>query len=77
LGAANLKWLTGNELVIYEMHIGTFNVKIKGHPGTFDSAIEKFSYLKELGINAVEVMPVAEFSGEIFVGLRSVSSLCR
>jgi len=37
---------TGNELVIYEMHIGTFNVKETGHPGTFQSAIEKFPYLK-------------------------------
>ena len=59
---------TGNELVIYEMHIGTFNVKEKGHPGTFDSAIEKFPYLKQLGINAVEVMPVAEFAGEFSWG---------
>jgi len=41
---------TGNELVIYEMHIGTFHVKEKGHPGTFESAIEKMPYLKELGI---------------------------
>ena len=59
---------TGNELVIYEMHIGTFNVKEKGRPGTFESAIEKLPYLKELGINAVEVMPVAEFSGDFSWG---------
>ena len=59
---------TGNELVIYEMHIGTFNVKEKGHPGTFDSAIEKLPYLRQLGINAVEVMPVAEFAGEFSWG---------
>ena len=62
------KMAPGNKLVIYEMHIGTFNVKINGQPGTFDSAIEKFSYLKELGINAVEVMPVAEFSGNFSWG---------
>jgi 1,4-alpha-glucan branching enzyme len=59
---------TGNELVIYEMHIGTFNVKEKGHPGTFDSAIEKFPFLKQLGINAVEVMPIAEFAGRFSWG---------
>jgi 1,4-alpha-glucan branching enzyme len=59
---------TGNELVIYEMHIGTFNVTEKGHPGTFDSAIEKFSYLNELGINAIEVMPVIEFPGDFSWG---------
>ena len=59
---------TGNELVIYEMHVGTFNVKEEGHPGTLDSAIEKLPYLQELGINAVEVMPVAEFSGDFSLG---------
>ncbi len=47
---------TGNELVIYEMHVGTFNVKKEGQPGTLDSAIEKLSYLNNLGINAVEVI---------------------
>ena len=59
---------TGNELVIYEMHIGTFNVKENGRPGTFDSAIEKLPYLNELGINAIEVMPVMEFPGDFSCG---------
>jgi len=67
-GSDHFKMATGNELVIYEMHIGTFNVKEKGRPGTFESAIEKFPYLKELGINAVEVMPIAEFSGDFSWG---------
>ena len=59
---------TGNELVIYEMHVGTFNVKEEGQPGTLDSAIEKLPYLQQLGINAVEVMPIAEFSGDFSWG---------
>lgn len=59
---------TGNELVIYEMHVGTFNVKEDGRPGTLDSAIEKLPYLQELGINAVEVMPIVEFSGDFSWG---------
>ncbi len=59
---------TGNELVIYEMHVGTFHVKEEGHPGTFESAIEKLPYLQELGINAVEVMPIAEFPGDFSWG---------
>lgn len=58
----------GNELVIYEMHVGTFHVKEQGRPGTFTSAMEKFPYLQELGINAVEVMPVAEFPGDFSWG---------
>ena len=57
-----------NELIIYEMHIGTFNVKEKGTPGTFESAIERFTYLKELGINAIEVMPIMEFPGDFSWG---------
>jgi 1,4-alpha-glucan branching enzyme len=58
----------GNELVIYEMHVGTFNVKEQGRPGTFESAIEKIPYLAKLGINAIEVMPIAEFSGDFSWG---------
>jgi 1,4-alpha-glucan branching enzyme len=67
-GNKKFRMASGNELVIYEMHIGTFNVKEKGHPGTFDSAIEKLQYLEELGINAVEVMPAAEFAGDFSWG---------
>ncbi|MBB3839921.1 1,4-alpha-glucan branching enzyme [Runella defluvii] len=52
-----------NEMVIYELHIGTFNVKGEGQIGDFYSAIERLDYLKALGINAVEIMPIAEFPG--------------
>jgi 1,4-alpha-glucan branching enzyme len=44
------------------MHIGTFNAK--DGVGTFDSAIERLPYLRDLGINAVELMPLAEFAGD-------------
>jgi 1,4-alpha-glucan branching enzyme len=51
-----------NELVIYEMHVGTFN-DAPGHgPGTFDEIVPKLPYLRDLGINSIEIMPVAEFS---------------
>lgn len=50
-----------NELVIYEMHVGTFNDTSDQGPGTFDKVIQRLSYLRELGINAVEIMPIAEF----------------
>jgi 1,4-alpha-glucan branching enzyme len=59
---------TGNELVIYELHVGTFNVKEPGRPGTFDSAAEKLPYLRQLGVNAVEVMPIATFPGDFSWG---------
>ena len=46
------------ELVIYEAHIGTFTPR-----GTFDAAIERLDRLVDLGVNALEIMPVAEFPG--------------
>lgn len=56
-----------NELVIYELHIGTFHAK-DGQLGTFDTAIERLPFLKDLGINAIELMPLAEFAGDISWG---------
>jgi 1,4-alpha-glucan branching enzyme len=50
-----------NELVIYEMHVGTFNDVPHGGPGTFDDVIEKLPHLRDTGINAIEIMPVLEF----------------
>ncbi|MGW4664616.1 malto-oligosyltrehalose trehalohydrolase [Streptosporangium sandarakinum] len=44
--------------VLYELHVGTFSPA-----GTFDGAIEHLPHLAELGVDAVELMPVAEFSG--------------
>jgi 1,4-alpha-glucan branching enzyme len=67
-GDDNFKMAAWNELVIYEMHIGTFHVKEQGRPGTFDSATEKLPHLKQLGINAIEVMPIMEFSGDFSWG---------
>ena len=67
-GNAAFHMATGNELVIYELHVGTFNVKEEGRPGTLDSALERLPYLNKLGINAVEVMPVAEFAGDFSWG---------
>ena len=57
-----------NNLVIYEMHIGTFNRVDSDKPGTFQTAIEKLDTLKWLGINAVEVMPPFEFAGDFSWG---------
>lgn len=52
-----------NELVIYELHVGTFNVKEENKPGDFYSVIERLNYFKALGVNAIEIMPIAEFPG--------------
>ncbi len=53
-----------SELIIYELHVRGFtNDPSSGvaHPGTFAGLQEKIPYLKELGINAVELMPIFEF----------------
>jgi len=52
-----------NRLVIYEIHIGTFGLEQGDRPGTIRAAIEWLPYLKELGVNAVQIMPLAEFPG--------------
>jgi maltooligosyltrehalose trehalohydrolase len=44
--------------VLYELHVATFT-----HEGTFDAAIEHLPALRELGVTAVEVMPVGQFPG--------------
>jgi len=51
-----------NKLVIYEMHIGTFNAT-PSSPGTFQSAMSKLNQISGLGFNAVELLPVTQFDG--------------
>ncbi|MCC9602976.1 alpha amylase C-terminal domain-containing protein [Stieleria sp. JC731] len=55
---------THDELVIYELHIGTFHRTQEDHPGTFAAAIEKLPHLEKLGVNAIQIMPVGEFAGD-------------
>jgi 1,4-alpha-glucan branching enzyme len=52
-----------HDLVIYEMHIGTFNDTPGGPPGDLRTAIARLPHLAELGVNAVQIMPLAEFPG--------------
>lgn len=46
------------EVVLYELHVGTFSPS-----GTFDGVRERLDYLVELGITAIELMPVADYPG--------------
>lgn len=55
----NWKGKSLDELILYEIHTGTFT-----DAGTFDAMADKLGYLKELGVNAVELMPIAQFPGE-------------
>ncbi|MCX7594943.1 MAG: malto-oligosyltrehalose trehalohydrolase, partial [Fischerella sp.] len=47
------------QMVIYELHVGTFT-----KTGTFEAVITRIPELRELGINTIEIMPVAQFPGE-------------
>lgn len=52
------------DLIIYELHVRDFTHHPSSgvqHRGTFSGLMEKIPYLKELGINAVELMPIFEF----------------
>jgi maltooligosyltrehalose trehalohydrolase len=48
-----------DEMIIYELHIGTFTEE-----GTFEAVIPRLDDLKDLGINALEIMPVGQFPGK-------------
>jgi maltooligosyltrehalose trehalohydrolase len=47
------------DYIFYELHVGTFT-----NAGTFQAIIEKLDHFKELGVNAIEIMPVAQFAGD-------------
>lgn len=54
----NWRGIPLKELIIYELHVGTFTPE-----GTFRAIIPRLNELRELGINAIELMPVAQFPG--------------
>ena len=47
-----------HDLVIYELHVGTFSPE-----GTFAGVEQRLPYLRDLGITAIEIMPIADFAG--------------
>jgi 1,4-alpha-glucan branching enzyme len=51
-----------DDMVIYELHVGSLGFG-QDRPGTLDDAIALLDYLTELGVNAVELLPVAEANG--------------
>jgi glycogen operon protein len=56
-----------NESIIYEMHVGSFTKSPTAgnkYPGKFKGVIEKIPYLKDLGITAVELLPIFKFDSK-------------
>jgi 1,4-alpha-glucan branching enzyme len=59
-----------NELVIYELHVGSFQFDpgSRNGRGDFSTVIGKLDYLKDLGINAIQLLPADEFPGDYSMG---------
>jgi 1,4-alpha-glucan branching enzyme len=59
-----------NELVIYEMHVGTFGRTADDaeEAAIFDEVERQFDHLQRLGINVIQLMPIAEFAGDVSWG---------
>jgi maltooligosyltrehalose trehalohydrolase len=55
---SNYRGLELRDLAFYELHVGTYTSK-----GTFKAAIDKLDSLRDLGVNALELMPIAQFPG--------------
>ncbi|MDX1545917.1 MAG: alpha-amylase family glycosyl hydrolase [Rhodothermales bacterium] len=56
-----------NALVLYELHVGTFAPEDDG-PGDLHGALRQLDHLVDLGVNAVSLMPLAEFAGDVSWG---------
>ena len=63
-GAQSWKMPPKEDLVMYEMHLATFAQNIPGSTPLFQRAIKRLPYLKALGINCIQLMPINEFPGE-------------
>ena len=51
-----------DELVIYELHVGTFHDEPGAEPGNLKGVIHRLDYIRELGFNCIELMPTSEFA---------------
>ena len=61
---SSFKLANWNELVLYELHVGTFEPGPNGSIGRFEQIIGRLPYLKSLGVNALEIMPPMAFPSE-------------
>ena len=57
-----------SDLVIYQLHIGAFGRSDSGKGGRFLDVIDKVPYLANLGVNAVELLPIVEFPQDYSLG---------
>ncbi len=67
-GTVSFSMPAWNELVIYELHVASFYERDLGVPGDFTVMVDKLGYLGDLGVNAIEIMPVFGFPGPYSLG---------
>jgi 1,4-alpha-glucan branching enzyme len=63
-GAMEFRTPDWNDLVIYELHVGTFTAGMHGQPGTLEGVRRRLDYLRGLGVGAIQLMPPFEFAGD-------------
>jgi len=56
------------DLIIYQLHVGTFSISANQFAGKFLNVIEKIPYLAALGVTAIEPLPIDEFPTEFSLG---------
>lgn len=60
-----------HELVIYELHVASFS-RTQDQSGSFSSIVTKLDILRDLGINAIQIMPICGFPGEYSLGYNPI-----
>jgi 1,4-alpha-glucan branching enzyme len=61
-----------HELVIYQLHVGTFFDRSTGAADPIEGLIEQVRHLRDLGVNAVQFLPFGEFASDLSMGYNSV-----
>ncbi|MBI5570403.1 MAG: alpha amylase C-terminal domain-containing protein [Desulfomonile tiedjei] len=64
------------DIVIYELHVGSLGGIGKAGPGDLSDALEFLNHLVDLGVNAVELLPMAEFSSNVAWGYGDSHHFC-
>jgi 1,4-alpha-glucan branching enzyme len=57
-----------NDLIIYQLHVGTYVIAPDNPDGTFFDVIQQVPYLASLGVNAIELLPIQEFPTTFSLG---------
>jgi 1,4-alpha-glucan branching enzyme len=57
-----------NDFVIYQLHVGAFHTPRFPRTGTFLDVIDKIPYLADLGVTAIQLLPIQEFPGDFSLG---------